>query len=338
MMKVNTLTGYSFIFILFIFCHHIGIYPGGGSLGVSLFFILGGAKMCFGYGERVESQEFHYGSYLKKRLTKFYPVHWLTLVIAILISIPVTVNSDYIIRLALNAGLLHSWVPIGRFYLSFNSVSWYLANTVFFTAAFPFVYNIVKCNWKLVGGVYLILYVFLILFLPKTLYHAILYIFPLVRLGDFIVGILIGLLVKELVKRKEVEEWCKTKIHILVLTEIIALLCCMAISFYISKSALVHVSVLYWFPAIVFFVSICLRGTYKTFRIEPLFNWLGSLTFAFFMCHTLCIKFFNPYFKDLGVNDIIRGGLLLFISVMVAIVIHYWFEKPIDGLIKRVLI
>lgn len=332
---MNALTGYSFIFILFIFCHHLGIYPGGGSLGVSLFFILGGVKMCFGYGDRVESQAFHYGTYLKKRLSKFYPVHWLTLAIAILISFPVTVNPDYLFRLALNAGLLHSWVPLGRFYLSFNSVSWYLANTVFFTVVFPFVFRFIKVNWKMAVGAYMVLYVVLVLFLPKSLYHAILYISPIVRLGDFTIGILTGLIVRNFVKRKGMEEWCKSRGHLLVLIEICALLCCMAISFYSAKSSLVHMAVLYWAPAIVFFVSASLRGNYIPFRIERFFNWLGSLTFAFYMCHTLCIKIFNPYVKGLGVDDVTRGGLLLIISLSVAIAIHYLLERPISKIINN---
>ena len=91
------------------------------------------------------------------------------------------------------------------------------------------------------------------------------------------------------------------------------------------------ISAIYWIPATSFFMSVCLRDAVLHFKKLGLFYWFGSLTFVFYMSHALCIKFFNPLLKEIGLTDIPRAFCILIISIIGAIVLHYGFEQPINA-------
>ena len=88
---IKSLTSLRGIFILFIFFHHcLDIYPGGGTMAVTFFFVLSGFSLTLGYKDRVLQPEFCYTQYITRRCIKFYPLHWLCLLSA---AIPVFITS-----------------------------------------------------------------------------------------------------------------------------------------------------------------------------------------------------------------------------------------------------
>ena len=194
---IRSLTSLRGIFILFIFFHHcLNLYAGGGTMAVTFFFVLGGFSMTLGYKDRVMSPEFDYRQYITRRAIKFYPLHWLTLLAALPFAV-VSFDKWTFPMFTVNTALLHSWIPIKSVYFSFNAVSWYLANTMFFAVMFPFVLrfflNMTSKGSSIMLSVIIILYAILAIILPREWYHAILYISPYVRLTDFILGIFLAL-------------------------------------------------------------------------------------------------------------------------------------------------
>ena len=117
---IPELSTWRFLFILMIFFHHVELFPGGGATGVAFFFILGGFTLTLGYLDRVLKNGFEYGSYLKKRLIKFYPLHWLILLLFVplnlLCSVPVSIRSP-------NASSRCATVRSGRFRSSTGSTA-----------------------------------------------------------------------------------------------------------------------------------------------------------------------------------------------------------------------
>lgn len=59
----------------------------GGDLGNSMFFILSGFLMSIGYRERIGLRQISFGSYLTRRLKKFYPLYLITNTAALLVGI-----------------------------------------------------------------------------------------------------------------------------------------------------------------------------------------------------------------------------------------------------------
>lgn len=191
---LNTLR---FVFMMMIFLHHIDLYPGGGSLAVSAFFILSGFCLSLGYGEKTIQEDFDYIGYLKKRLAKFYPIHWIYLAVFVVLGLLLNPCFQIPLRpLSANVLLMQSWVPEQDYYFSFNAVSWYLCDAVFLAFIFPLLFPAInklfnQQKWMLLG-LMLALYVLMVVFIPGgPLRKSLLYINPLGRCFDFVLGILI---------------------------------------------------------------------------------------------------------------------------------------------------
>ncbi len=194
---IKSLTSLRGIFILFIFFHHcLGLYPGGGTMAVSFFFILGGFSMTLGYRDRLQMPDFSYKNFIIRRAVKFYPLHWLCLIASLPLALR-HIDFKSIGLLGINAALLQSWIPLKSVYFSYNAVSWYLADTMFFALLFPALCRMIMRAGKygkiMIAVVVVMIYSAVALLLPVGMRHAVLYISPLMRLGDFIFGIYIAL-------------------------------------------------------------------------------------------------------------------------------------------------
>ena len=195
-------------------------------MAVAFFFVLGGFSMTLGYKEKVLSTDFSYKQYITRRCIKFYPLHWLCLLAGLPFAL-IAYNVWQIPLFFVNATLLQSWIPIKDVYFSYNAVSWYLADTLFFALAFPFVIRwIVRASLRgriFKGLLFVLLYVSVVLLVPQQMQHAILYINPCIRLTDFIFGIYIALLYLWL-KEKPAKWWNGTFISQLLVFSLVALL------------------------------------------------------------------------------------------------------------------
>ncbi len=224
---IKSLTSLRGIFILFIFFHHcLDLYPGGGTMAVAFFFVLGGFSMTLGYKEKVISTDFSYKQYITRRCIKFYPLHWLCLLATLPLAL-IAFKAWHIPLFFVNASLLQSWIPIKDVYFSYNAVSWYLADTLFFAIAFPFVIRwIVRASKRgriITAMLVAILYTSVALLVPQQMHHAILYINPCIRLADLVFGIYSALLYLWL-KEKPAKWWNGTVIsQMLVFTFIVLL-------------------------------------------------------------------------------------------------------------------
>lgn len=204
----NSLKG---ILALMIFVHHLDLYKGGGSLAVAVFFMLGGFLSTLGYREKIVSSSFNYKNYLIGKAIKFYPLHWLLLLVAVPMMF---YGGHYLLNdlciLVINASLLQSWIPIKLVYFSGNAVSWYLSDTIAFVVAFPFI-----LRWMLGGsktlkiavaiGV-LIIYILFWVFLPQDYTHRLFYISPIFRVIDYMVGMAAALCYLKLKNIQHVKE------------------------------------------------------------------------------------------------------------------------------------
>lgn len=196
---IKELSSLRFIFICIIFIHHLGVYSGGGSLGVAFFFVLSGFSLTLGYSNRIQDSDFSYKGYIKRRMFKFYPLHWICLLLAIPYTI-FTLGYFPMPEFLVNAVLLQSWIPLGEFYFSFNSVSWYLSNTLFLAALFPFL-----CRFFLVLKIKILVLLAIIGLAVYILFEFLLfnhdvfqfiYINPFSRIPDLSLGISLALLFK----------------------------------------------------------------------------------------------------------------------------------------------
>lgn len=129
--------------------------------------------------------------YLKRRVARVWPLH-LVCLLAALTLLPVTLNADTVAALGLNIVLLQSWVPLRDFFFSGNSVSWCLCDLMFFYILFPWLRRLFhRLKGRLIAvltAAAAALYVAVAVIVPADFRLGVVYVNPLMRLPDFLIG------------------------------------------------------------------------------------------------------------------------------------------------------
>lgn len=289
---IKSLTSLRGIFILFIFFHHAGIYPGGGSLAVAFFFVLSGFSMMLGYKDKVIKTDFSYKQYITRRCIKFYPLHWITLVADIPLVLMSTLHLWLIPVFFVNAALLQTLIPIQEVYFSYNAVSWFLADIFFFAIIFPFVSRyIIKSKLKkriVIAVAIMFVYFFVALIVPSDFRHAILYISPYIRITDFIFGIFLALLYNRVYRENA---RCHKPSYSVLVAIIILVVALVAESFLLSSS-LQLIAPLYWpLIAVLIIVASLPENGDVPFLNNRILVCLGESSFTIFLVHRLVLRY-----------------------------------------------
>lgn len=214
--RLQSLQAIRGVALLYIFLSHVELIA-TGPIGVSLFLVLSGFCMTYAYLDRpektpklslVNNLKFAWG-----KVKKLYLLHLVTLLFVALI-----VFGGLILQKGLeeemaeqawyfvgNSLLLQSWIPWRDGYFSFNAVSWYLSTMVFSYFLFPWVFQAIQSKDKkriarLAGfTIGLMVVVAIILGIgrdnwgwTRDIIKWVVYICPLYRAGDFILGLVAG--------------------------------------------------------------------------------------------------------------------------------------------------
>ncbi len=336
--------------MLMIFFHHLDnctLFPQGGYLAVTFFFILSGFSMTIGYRDRVMGTNFSYYQFVVKRLTKFYPIHWL-LFGGVLLLMILERSSDlsdnlFVPEMLSNFFLIQSFFPIKDVYFSFNGPSWYLCNTLFYCILFPFILKVL-CNASkllkyLILSFIVCLYIVLVIFVPKELYHAILYVNPFVRLLDFALGIYAGLLFLESYERNIDTLRSKTDI----LWKVVASLCLVIIllfSFYDFiqdyYSVFVHFYWIVYCPLLLSISFLSVQG--KSMLLNGVWGILqkaGSYSFTFYMIHYFCILSLNVIYRRIEIS--LWSQILATFTITMALswLLQRYYVEPCGKLLMK---
>lgn len=326
---IKELTSLRFILILVIFFHHaLPNYPGGGDMGVACFFVLSGFCYALGYGGKVKAADFDYRGFIKSRLAKFYPLHWITLLIAIPISLHLGLGWKNGAVLGINALLLQSWFPLSSVYYSFNGVSWFLSDMVFLVAVFPFLSRLLDSEnkrWMFILPAVSV-YCILCIWTPVDQRNAVLYVNPVVRLCDFTVGILSGMCYQRLKDNVSVTEYVQRHNVILKTVSVLSFLILMVMSILISAQ-ITLIACIFWPAAAIMLISISLNpgGLLST----PLLQRLGQVSFPFYMIHQLVIRYLELLTEktNLSISSFTTISLALTLSIALSFLIDRCLKR-----------
>jgi peptidoglycan/LPS O-acetylase OafA/YrhL len=162
-----------------------------GGVGVSFFFVLSGFVLTWSRDPSLAK-----GKFYRNRFARIYPLHFLTWLLAAgiifwsgsMISLPVAVSTLVLVQ---------SWIPFENFYFGMNGPSWSLSCEAFFYAVFPFLAPAIarRSNaWvaKSMVALFIIVAIFTLtahLLLQNGPTIALLYVNPVYRLWEFLLGI-----------------------------------------------------------------------------------------------------------------------------------------------------
>lgn len=283
---INSLQSLRGIFALFIFLHHVEVFPAGGDAGVCFFLVLSGFVMMRSYGQRLATGEINYRTYMRKRLLRIYPLHAVGFLAAVLLTncwmgryTPAVWSANLL--------LLQSWVPLKPVYFSCDAPSWCLSVLLFLYAIFPLLNRLIRRSRPLAvaaaGAAMLACYFAIVYLLPEQWLTPIIYINPLMRIADFTIGMaLCAAAGKAISTRKQTA----TAIELTALA-IFAL----AISGYSFVPQRFGLASYWWLPSALLIVTFAGQGGLisRLLNCRPLL-WFGNLSFVFYMMHVPVIK------------------------------------------------
>lgn len=344
---INSLQVLRGVFAIFIFlCHYsIGlsdIMPCGGDCGVAFFMMLSGFVLSAGYEAKLRDRRISYRDFISRRVSKIYPLHILCFIYAILLFRYAFTPKSAAIA-ALNVSMLQSWIPLPEFYFSFNAVSWFLSDIMFFYLLFPLLVGkrLIYNNRFLVGfALYIILYLGVITHISDELLNSIAYILPLSRLIDFIFGMLLWRLythVRNSGKQLLLNNM-PSSVRIAVRLAAIAILC-LWIWLYGRIDPAFKLAAFWWPCMALIIISFALseRDSRETDGEKPRINVLitkvltafANLSYTFYMIHVLGISTFKLIIRKTAIeyNPWLMLVIVFISIVIVSVIIDYTLKR-----------
>lgn len=306
-----------------------------GFIGVSFFFILSGFIMSYSYGQKLLEDRISFTNYWVARVARIYPVHFLTLVLAI----PLSFNTDvisWVDKLLLNLLLLQSFIPSDGYYLTFNAVSWSISTEMFFYIVFPvlvLLFTRRKLRWAVMLA-YIVLIPIGVALTKDALHHAIFYVNPLMRLGDFIVGMMLYRLYAQ---RKD-NEYLNNR-RFANIAEVLTMLTMFGFLYFYKHIPMGYRYSLYYLPpmALLVYVFSYSKGFISDIMSHRLFVFLGDVSFVFYMLHILVIRYYTMLqaeFTMLPLNYV-AAIILYFVTLGLAIIVHKYYEMPLSNYLRK---
>ncbi|MGY1716358.1 acyltransferase family protein [Geodermatophilus sp. SYSU D01106] len=309
--RLDSLTGLRFLAAFVVFAFHSLHYGRqslgdalflAGTTGVSFFFIVSGVVMSWTARPGDRARDFY-----QRRFARIYPAYAVAWASSLVVMVAQQRTPGLVDLLPLT--LTQSWVPSDTVYWAANAVFWSLSCEAFFYLAFPVLHRwavrlstaaAVSCLLAVVGLVELLAVATASRAGDATVYWATA-VFPLTRLAEFVVGMLLGLLLTRGVTRT-VPLWSASGI---------ALAAFLVASHVPDGYRDVAVTLLPFALLIWAAAQADLAGRRSPFRSRTLVV-LGTWSYAFYLVHTQAMTGWFEALDRLGVDkDTIRGPALL---------------------------
>jgi len=345
--RLDSLTALRFIAAFVVFGYHgtvlltgnaaeiSAVIFGSGQSGVSFFFILSGFVLAWAVRNSDSPGAFYW-----RRFSRIYPAYFVTLAFGFFVILLTGADKPRSVFAPLF--MIQAWVPNPQVVLAVNVPAWSLSCETFFYAVFPlFVLAIrnLSRRSKLVFGVSLLVAVFVFAFVGQSiatqdpaefLSEWIVIFFPVARLPEFLLGAILGFLLRDGQISSRVPFW----------PTVVLALC--AFAWGALNPTLFRIAAV---PVIPFLLLICATAQWEISsedgnRIRSrLPVVLGEWSYAFYLVHVFCIGAIHTFAEKLGIADSADGLFtwiaVLSISVVAAGCLHRFVERPANRLLAR---
>lgn len=344
---VRNLQAIRFLFSFSIFVSHLLGQQlstfGLGEYGVSGFFMLSGFILSVAYGKKIEQAQFHTWPFFCKQLLKLYPLHIATFVLAIFYSAHYGDFYEWYLLIP-PVFLVQSWIPDDTFHYIPNGSSWSLCGFFFFYLLFNTLYVIINrtSTRKLLASTLaiLILYIVIVVSVPQQMVYPFVYTSPIMRLFDFVVGILLFRFVRSETgmrlagKLKTCSSSCLTIIETIVLVAPVLTF----VAYDYVNEGLRCVSLFWLFVALqlaVFYWGDQQSGGITRIMHSKPIMFLGGISFEIYLIHMFVVPLGRSAAYKMGFPPIgiVSFAIAFLISVWLAYVAkRYYVDKVFNAL------
>lgn len=311
---------------------------GLGEYGVCGFFILSGFILSIAYGRKIDGHNFTTRQFFFKQWAKLYPLHLATFLLAIIYDAHYGISYHWG-QLVPPVFLVQGWIPDSWFHYIPNGSSWSLCSFFFFYLLFSTLYlffnRLSTRKLTAILAVGIAGYLILVISLPESLTYSFVYISPLMRLPEFILGISLSRLVRSDFGEKAKQWFATCSVWKLSVIEAIALVC-PVITFlaygYLLPS--VRCVSLFWpfvgLQLLLFTWGDSAKGLVTRLLHTRPVMFLGGISFEIYLTHMFVVPVARSMAFKLGYNP--TGILALALALSVAIPLAWsakrWVVEP----------
>ena len=361
---IKTINGWRAVFALMIVLFHVGVMGLEEMTwaGVSFFLMASGFLLALKYPNQPAGGK-SYWKFVGRHAMKLYPLHWLTLalwlgvmaVLGLLVIQPVT--------LALNVALLHPWSLLHSVYYSYNQFSWFLGTLLFCYVCYPllsrwFTPLRLRTQALILAALIVIDFVLLAMMGGNDYYRTALYVFPPMRLIDFMIGMTLA---SAYPHAKGLRVLGKAQNGTDAELVALALLSAVVMTYRAYPGLLPWGDTTLWWLPVALIIAVCAiynaREGFigKVLASRPL-QWLGDISFEIFMLQGLAALVFNYLVAPLlghmgfghpspfdtpGNTDLFSidpytliAWFILPIDILLAWVVNRLFTRPVRRLLR----
>ena len=306
------------------------IFSKTGWVSVSMFFILSGFVM--GWSSRPVDNPLHF---YKRRFAKIYPVNVVVMLVVVVTGVISFHRPDILLP---NLLLVQTWIPRAENYIGGNTPSWFLCAIILFYIIFPFVFRWVKAIpadklWTTIFVCYagMIISQCVIFYathnetpLPGWNFKVgeiqwwISYTFPLTRVFEFFIGLVLSRIILE-----------GYFIRISTVTSTLLVLVSYVIDVNMPFQFSYNLVTLY--PLVFLLGSLAVgdvRGK-RSFLNLPVMQWLGNISFGFYMIHFTVLVLIKRWIEDTKYN-LPEGILLLALAAAISVILGWILYKFVE--------
>jgi peptidoglycan/LPS O-acetylase OafA/YrhL len=342
--RLRSLNALRFLAALLVFSQHVpAFHAGDGYCGVVFFFILSGFILTYTYQPTLARRCWPgVWRFWANRIARIYPVHVLTFILFLPYWWPAlrVQPATYVSYACRNLTLTHAWSNDSHLYFSYNVPSWSLCNECFFYLCFPAMLWLLNRpavrSWRFpifIGALWLAQLSYCSRCDgPDFVWRA--YINPSLRLIDFTIGMLLALW---FLQRKETGLWQSFGLATaLELTAFGTLLLASCGGRGLSQA--VRMGAFFTLPmAAIVFIFAHDAGVLSRLLSRQPFQFLGDISFSFFMLHYVLLGLWAKYEPMLGRGSCpepLKQFLVIASSLAAAAFVFVVYERPIRGAIK----
>ncbi len=348
MRQIRSLTALRFFAAMLVFAWHIGLLKNLqlGYVGVSFFYALSGFILAYNYSPAFSQlSKKSVLSFYSARFARIYPVYLMSFFLAV----PVTPErlfaspSQWVISGLANIFLVQSFIPNMNIFFGFNGVAWSLSDEMWFYVLFPFLlYGVLRLSAKYNKQVVVLwgalsTWLALILFLlPQHvgLNNWLAYVFPVTRLPDFVVGMLMGVrfLNGPITNDKSPRQY--SLFTLLEVSGVLLVIVSILYSPYVEQSLRFSA---FYIPVWAYVISIFAyqRGALSRILSLRFPVFLGNLSFVFYMVHQVGLKYLALFPSLANLHGMIV--ILFVLIVSVSAFLYRFYEEPLRKVVRAKL-
>ena len=359
---IKTINGWRAVFALMIVLFHVGV-TGLEEMtwaGVTFFLMASGFLLAMRHPfDTLDGA--NYRRFAWKHAVKLFPLHWLTLILWLMALAVLGLLVIHPLALSLNVTLLQSWSLTHAIYFSYNKFSWFLSTLLFCYLCYPLLarwFMPLRLRYKILILAALAILDIAVLAGTDDYSRTALYVFPPVRLIDFLIGMTLAHVMKHVA---EFRVWGKSGNGTDAELVAVALLSVVVMMTQTYDSLLPWSdAVLWWLPVAVILLSCAFydrrEGFLGKILISKPLQWLGDISFEIYILQGFAALAFNFWLAPLlahlgfgqpspfgigGENDVMGmdpysliSWFILPIDILMAWVVNRLFTRPLRRWLK----